>query len=75
MRAASSTFLLVTTGPIQLNQQCPGVGTQYRSEIFAMSPKGQRLCQMVGLAGDVTDHTFELRLLGSGALVYSFAFG
>jgi hypothetical protein len=36
--------------------------------------KGQRLYQLVRLAGDVTDHTFEIRFLGSGATAYSFAF-
>jgi cytochrome c biogenesis protein CcdA/thiol-disulfide isomerase/thioredoxin len=37
--------------------------------------KGQRLYQLVRLAGDVTDHTFEIRFLGSGATAYSFTFG
>jgi hypothetical protein len=35
----------------------------------------QRLYQLVRLAGDVTNHTFEIRLLGSGAAAYSFRFG
>ena len=37
--------------------------------------KGQRLYQLVRLAGDVTDHTFEIRFFGSGATAYSFTFG
>jgi hypothetical protein len=37
--------------------------------------KGQRLYQLVRLTGDVTDHTFETRFLGSGATADSFTFG
>jgi cytochrome c biogenesis protein CcdA/thiol-disulfide isomerase/thioredoxin len=36
---------------------------------------GQRLYQLVRLAGDVTDHTFEIRFLAPGATAYSFTFG
>ena len=36
---------------------------------------GQRLYQLVRLAGDVTDHTFEIRFLDPGATAYSFTFG
>ena len=35
----------------------------------------QRLYQPVRLAGDVTDHTFEIRFLDPGATAYSFTFG
>jgi hypothetical protein len=35
----------------------------------------QRLYQLVRFAGDVTDHTFEIRFLDPGATVYSFTFG
>jgi cytochrome c biogenesis protein CcdA/thiol-disulfide isomerase/thioredoxin len=37
--------------------------------------QGQRLYQLVRLAGDVTDHTFEIRFLDPGATAYSFTFG
>jgi hypothetical protein len=33
---------------------------------------GQRLYQLVRLAGDDTDHTFEIRFLNSGTTPYSF---
>jgi hypothetical protein len=33
---------------------------------------GQRLYQLVRLAGDVSDHTFEIRFLDPGAMAYSF---
>jgi cytochrome c biogenesis protein CcdA/thiol-disulfide isomerase/thioredoxin len=36
---------------------------------------GQRLYQLVRLAGGVTDHTFEIRFLAPGATAYSFTFG
>jgi cytochrome c biogenesis protein CcdA/thiol-disulfide isomerase/thioredoxin len=36
---------------------------------------GQRLYQLVRLAGGVDDHTFEIRFLDSGATAYSFTFG
>jgi cytochrome c biogenesis protein CcdA/thiol-disulfide isomerase/thioredoxin len=36
---------------------------------------GQRLYQLVRLAGDVSDHTFEIRFLAPGATAYSFTFG
>ena len=36
---------------------------------------GRRLYQLVRLAGDVRDHTFEIRFLNPGATAYSFTFG
>jgi Thioredoxin like C-terminal domain len=36
--------------------------------------KGQRLYQLVRLPGDVTDHTFEIHFLGSGATASTFTF-
>jgi hypothetical protein len=36
---------------------------------------GQRLYQLVRLAGDVNDHTFEIRFLDPGATAHSFTFG
>lgn len=36
---------------------------------------GQRLYQLVRLAGEVTDHTFQIRFLDAGAIAYSFTFG
>jgi cytochrome c biogenesis protein CcdA len=37
--------------------------------------KGQRLYQLVRLAGNVSNHTFEIRFLAPGATAYSFTFG
>jgi hypothetical protein len=36
---------------------------------------GQRLYQLVRLAGGVNDHTFQIRFLDTGATAYSFTFG
>jgi thiol-disulfide isomerase/thioredoxin len=36
---------------------------------------GQRLYQLVRLAGAVSDHTFHIRFLDAGATAYSFTFG
>jgi thiol-disulfide isomerase/thioredoxin len=36
---------------------------------------GQRLYQLVRLAGEVCDHTFQIRFLDAGATAYSFTFG
>jgi hypothetical protein len=36
---------------------------------------GQRLYQLVRLAGEVSDHTFQIRFLDAGATAYSFTFG
>jgi peptide-methionine (S)-S-oxide reductase len=36
-------FFSVATDPTQLNQQYPDEGTQYRSEIFAVTPKQARI--------------------------------
>ena len=38
-------FFSVTTDPTQLNQQYPDDGTQYRSEIFAMTPEQARIAK------------------------------
>lgn len=38
-------FFSVATDPTQLNQQFPDEGTQYRSEIFAMTPEQTRIAQ------------------------------
>jgi hypothetical protein len=37
--------------------------------------KFEVLIELVRLAGDVTDHTFEIRFLDPGATAYSFTFG
>ena len=40
-----------------------------------MPVKFEVLIELVRLAGDVTDHTFEIRFLDPGATAYSFTFG
>ena len=37
--------------------------------------RAQRLHQLVHFAGDVTDHTIEIRFLDPGVSAYSFTFG